>query len=269
MSDILDPTQGLPPDEVPTSTPPVEETPPAPAPTAETPPEWRGRLDKANNVNNALIQQLESAGYIVDRDTGQIVGGSPTQPQPQPEPMEEDDDEEIPDPSYDPAGFKKWLSKRDAAIAQTTAQAISQQFMPMFAPVAESAFTQRVVSMVPDIGDLQADTIAILKDMGYTDPQYQANVNPKLVKIAVEAARGRRATAAPPPAQDPKALQEAARQAALLSVASVGGPGGAALPESVELDDEQRDAGKRLGLDENATKHLVNNPASINIGGGK
>ncbi len=212
-------TQGSPPELPPTDTPP-EVTPPAPAsPTDTTPPEWQGRIDKANDVINNLVATYEHLGYTVDRATGAVYA-----PQDEPAPIETSEDV-VPSPDLEPEEFQKYLDRRDERVAQAAANAVVKQMMPMMAPVAEMSFAQRVEQIAPHVGDLKAETLTILRDMGYRDPSTMAQLNPRLVNIAVDAARGRRGSAPATPTADPNAD----RATLLAAAASLGGaPGGAA-----------------------------------------
>jgi len=74
----------------------------------------------------ALIDLGARMGRGGDRETGRSGEGAPATAAP-PEPAEP----EMPDPSYDPAGFAKWLTDRDERMAKRIVEQVAPQFQQM------------------------------------------------------------------------------------------------------------------------------------------
>jgi hypothetical protein len=247
--------------------PATEDTPPEPEPQL-TPEETiaklendrkadLGRLNKEQEKIARTREQLTGSGYTTD-DEGNLITDPATQRYQQPAPKPEPEVELLFDTETD-AGIQKRI--------QAGVDAGMQRIMGQITPILNQVVSSSVIGpQHPDWKEIAPEVEATLKQMGYLGGVAQAmQMNPAMLDVAINAARGKRGVVAPTPPTLGTQDTEAARQAALGSAGRIGGSGGSGLPTRSDLDPAVLAEGKRQGLTEEQTIALVTGPAKIAI----
>jgi hypothetical protein len=198
-----------------------------------------GRLEKAQSELNSVRQALGNQTPDAATTTAYQL------PTPEPEGEAFDWDNPIAE-----------INKR----ADARAQAIVGQLVPQIVGLIDSNVQPIMKMTVPDYDDIKSEVDSAIKTMGYQNITHARAVNPALVELAINAARGAKAgqTQAPapavPPASEPTAPtpDSAAISAEIarlerLRAAAIGGGAAPAAPATSQLTPEQIEHMEQIG----------------------
>lgn len=224
-----------------------------------------GRLQKAESVKSTIVAQLRNAGYNVD-DDGNIIAPqsgqySTTQETTPPA------DEEVPDPSYDPVGFRAYIDRTTSEKATAIAQAAVNQALGSVMPTVDSMYERSLGSEYADWNDIKENVQQSLLDLGCPSLRV-AGQYPKLLELAVDAARGRKALSGAPSSVDGLSQQEADRQARIAAANGLGGSTATTITHSSFTPEEQQYIAQG-GLTEGLADELLSGPAIVGVTGQK
>lgn len=221
-----------------------------PQPQPAIPADWEGRIKKEQTRYESVKKQLESMGATVLED-GTIL--PPQQQQPvAPQYGYEVPPVEINADLIDP-DYKAYIDKSIDAKAALIAQQMVAPLMTQVNTIAEDNFA----SKTSDWNEIRGDVLGELRKFGIHSLA-DANIkSPDLVKLTVDAVRGRRSAV--------NATAEGQRQKLITEAAGVGGAGGNAPAPSSKSKYSAEDKAElaRLGMTEQEYEDMTSGPLTI------
>ncbi len=250
-------------EEFPSGEQPVEEVEGQEAAAEEViPPEWMGRLKKTQAAEKRIREFAQQHGVTFDDDGNPIHGAAPAYTPPAPVESESDDSADYEAYVADPVAFIKKHNKE--AVDRGVREQLGK-IVPTLMKSIDETLDPILKSTNSDWDDISADARMFIQDMGFTSMTEAKAFNPKLVDMAILAARGKKNTHAILAAPK-RAEQEELRQRRLAAATS-GKPAPASTSGSV-LTEEQKTEAEELGL--SAEEYLRDfSDGPITIGGSK
>jgi len=214
---------------------------------------WKGRLEQEHERRERSRAQLRQRGYDIDPNTGDVVPlvnqgpNFTTESQQAPEPTDEADEYYA-----DPVAFTK---KHAGQIAQQ----MFAQALPGLVGLIDETQKPLLKMVNNDWDDIEGDVVSTLRDLGLSSITHAKAVNPKLVDLAIQAARGKRV-------QSEEGLKAEQERRARLAAAATGS--GTTTPASSpsQLTAEQQEEARQIGLSDEDYLALISQPVVINVG---